>query len=66
MNEELPNLGYALAVIGFIVLLVFACSGDLRDRAIEGAFTSREERYSDEDAIARCVGRKLVSEGYAD
>jgi hypothetical protein len=50
MNEELQNLGYALAVIGFIVLLVFACSGELRERAIEGAFTSCEERYSDEDA----------------
>jgi hypothetical protein len=66
MNEELQNLGYALGVIGFIVLLVFACSGQLRERAIEGAFANCEERYSDPDAITNCVARRLASEGYAD
>ena len=35
MNEELRHIGYALTVIIFIGLLVFAACGDLREKSID-------------------------------
>jgi hypothetical protein len=66
VNEELRHIGYALTVVIFIGLLVFAACGDLRNKAIDAAFGNCEERVSDADAVGRCVDRELKSEGYVN
>jgi hypothetical protein len=66
MNEEVRYIGYALTVIIFIGLLLFAACGDLRNRSIDAAFRNCEEHVSDADAISRCVYRELKSEGYVN